>query len=295
MRREDLGRRLGILILGSMLALGVMCGVIISLDTELVSTEIVHQDQMTYAVENDVLWMIDEQGNRGRLVNLEALYLKANPRQEESGKLLWQYGNNVYFVVRKYDTLDEYNEDTLWRYDLVQRKAVRLIETYGAFNHAASYTLEEERGTIRIEYSPGRHEMYLVRIDPITGEEQEWIAPYVYNGSEYSIAQEGELIYEIVRPEEEDAYFICEYNQNTKERRLLCEVDTIDYYAGKLPEAAIKVEEDIYFMDYTYYLTPEEEVAKDDRDLKAVYCKVNVKTAQVSRVSKEAYESLLNH
>ena len=90
MRREGLGRRLGILILGSILALGVMCGVIISLDTELVSTEIVHQDQMTYAVENDVLWMIDEQGNRGRLVNLEALYLKANPRQEESGKLLWQ-------------------------------------------------------------------------------------------------------------------------------------------------------------------------------------------------------------
>lgn len=44
---------------------------------------------------------------------------------------------------------------------------------------------------------------------------------------------------------------------------------------GKLPEAAIKVGEDIYFMDYTYYLTAEEEVEKDDRDLKAVYCKVN--------------------
>ena len=28
-------------------------------------------------------------------------------------------------------------------------------------------------------------------------------------------------------------------------------------------------------MDYTYYLTAEEEVEKDDRDLKAVYCKVN--------------------
>ena len=48
-------------------------------------------------------------------------------------------------------------------------------------------------------------------------------------------------------------------------------------------------------MDYTYYLTPEEEVVQESRDLEAAYCKVNVKTAQVSRVSKEAYEALLNH
>ncbi len=257
-------------------------------------TEIVHQDQMTYAVEDDVLWMIDEQGNRGRLVNLEALYLKANPRQEESGELLWQHGNNVYFIVKKYDTLDEYNEDTLWRYDLVQRKAVRLIETHSTFNRGVSYILEAERGTIRIEYCPGLRQLSRERIDPITGEIQEWIAQYPYNGRECSIAQEGELIYEVVCPEGEEAYFICEYNLNTKEHRLLCEVDTTDFYSRKNPEAAIKVEDDIYFMDYTYYLTPEEEAARENWDFEAAYCKVNVKTAQVSRVSKETYESLLN-
>ena len=270
-------------------------GKIIPLDTEVVSKEVVHQDKMTYAVESDVLWMIDEQGNRGRLVNLDALYIKDYARKKESGEFLWQYGNNVYFVIRKYDTLDEYNEDTLWRYDLVQRKAVRLTETNSAFNRGVSYTLEAERGTIRIEYCPGRRELSRERIDPITGERQEWIAQYAYNGRECRIAEEGDLIYEVVRPEGEEAYFICEYNQTTKKRRLLCEVDTTDFYARQLPEPAIKVEDDIYFMDYTHYLTPEEEVAKENWEFEAAYCKVNVKTAQVSRVSKEAYEALLNN
>lgn len=270
-------------------------GEILPFDTESVSTEIVHQEQMTYAVENDVLWMIDEQGNRGRLVNLEALYVKAYREQEESGEILWKYGNNVYFVVRKYDTLDEYNEDTLWRYDLVQRKAFRLTETMSVFNRGVSYALEAERGTIRIEYCPGRRELSRERIDPITGERQEWIAQYPYNSIECSIAEEGELIYEVVCPEGEEAYFICEYNLNTKEHRLLCEVDTTEFYSRKNPEAAIKVEDDIYFMDYTYYLTPEEETARENWDFEAAYCKVNVKTAQVTRVSKETYESLLNY
>ncbi len=270
-------------------------GEIIPLDTEVVFKEVVHQDKMTYAVESDVLWMIDEQGNRGPLVNLDALYIKDYARKKESGEFLWQYGNNVYFVIRKYDTLDEYNEDTLWRYDLVQRKAVRLTETSSAFNRGVSYTLEAERGTIRIEYCPGRRELSRERIDPITGGRQEWIAQYAYNGRECRIAEEGDLIYEVVRPEGEQAYFICEYNQTTKKRRLLCEVDTTDFYARQLPEPAIKVEDDIYFMDYTHYLTPEEEVAKENWEFEAAYCKVNVKTAQVSRVSKEAYEALLNN
>ncbi len=270
-------------------------GEIIPLEAEKTFTKREHKDIMTYKVENDVLWMIDEQDNKGRLVNLDAFYRKAYKRQKETGEFLWQYGSSVYFAIRRHDTIDDYNEDTLWRYDLVQRKAMKLIERESVFGMGVSYILEAERGTIRVEYCSFRHNLSRVRIDPITGEYQEWIAQYYYDDSECSIAKEGALVYEVVCHKGESDYFICEYNKETKQHRLLCKVDDTDYYGGKFPEAAIKVDDDIYFMDYTYYLTPEEVAQQEEGTFEAAYCKVNVKTAQVSRVSKETYESLLNN
>lgn len=271
-------------------------GEIMPLEVEVDLNEREHKNIMTYKIENEVLWMVDEQGNKGYLTNLDAFYKRDHIRIKETGEFLWQYGSNVYFAIRRYDTIDEYNQDTLWRYDLVQRKATQLIEAESTFDRGVSFILEAERGAIRVEYCAFRHNLSRVRIDPITGEYQEWIAQYHYDDdSECSIAKEGALVYEVVCPKGKGDFFICEYNEETKQHRLLCKVDDIDYYGGKLPQAAIKVDDDIYFMDYTHYLTPEEVKQKQEETFEGAYCKVNVKTAQVSRVSKETYESLLEN
>lgn len=264
-------------------------GEIIPLERQATLAHREYKDRMTYNVEDDVLWMVDEQGNKGRLVNLDAFYKKDYDRVEETGDFLWQYGSNIYFVIKRYDALEEYNEDTLWRYDLIKRKATRLTETMSVFDRGVAYILEPERGTIRVEYCAYRHDLSRERINLITGEHQEWIAQYHHSGN-CTITQEGELIYEVVCPKGERSFFISEYNLATKEQRLLCKVDDGDFYAHFCPKDAIKVGDDIYFMDYTHYLTPEE--AEQDGEFEGAYCKVNVKTTQVSRVSKETYESL---
>ena len=264
-------------------------GEIIPLEREETLAHREYKDIMTYKIEDDVLWMVDEQGNKGRLVNLEAFYRRDDEEVEETGEFLWQYGSNIYFSIRRHYNLEECNEDTLWRYDLMKRKATRLTEATSVLNRDVDYILEPERGTIRVESCAFRTNLTRERIDLITGEHQELIAQY-HDSSNCSIVQEGELIYEVVCPKGEKDFFICEYNLETKEQRLLCKVNDGDFYGGFRPEPAIKVGDDIYFMDYTHYLTPEE--AEQDGHFEGVYCKVNVKTAQVSRVSKETYEAL---
>ena len=49
-------------------------GEIVILGEKNTSKGMAHKDKMTYEIAAETLWMVDEQGSRGRLVNLEGLY-----------------------------------------------------------------------------------------------------------------------------------------------------------------------------------------------------------------------------
>jgi hypothetical protein len=101
--------------------------------------------------------------------------------------------------------------------------------------------------------------------------------------------------YEIIRPKGKSDFYICQYNKQTRKNRLICKINIFSYYDAIEPGPVVKLGDEIYFMDYTYYITQEE---LDNREKGAprpiAYCKVNVKTGVVSRVKEQEYINLLD-
>lgn len=256
------------------------------------STE--NKDIMTYSIDNDMLWMIDEQGEKGRLFKVKVLDDEKKRRGEKEVKILWKKDHNIYFLVQWYDEYEEYIEADLYRYDLIERKATRLVEAFGVFDSEVEFTFEEERGTIRVKSLVVLHYIDHTRIDAITGEYLETIAQMPYIMEKESAEDDDLYDYEVISPKGKQDFYICEYNKKTKEKRLICKIDGSDYYAGYYPEPAVKVGDEIYFMDYTYYVKPGEvDRRTEDGERIPIYCKVNVKTGLVSRVKEKEYCSLL--
>ncbi len=270
-------------------------GEVLPVREPLFSGDLQYKDPMTYKIEDEMLWMIDEQGNKGRLLDLTTLYSLSESKYswwndfQSKGEYLGQQEENIYFAIRRVESVFDRNGycvDTLYRYDLLKRKAIVLAEEKGVLNSPVDIHLELEGGTIILENQEERYYFKCQRVDAFTGELIEYIEPNCGRGGNYYFAKEEGLIYEVISPKEEGGYFISEYNEQTKQQRLVCKISNSDYYDGQSVDPPVKDGDIIYFMDYTYYSTPEEE--KVSRKGNPVYCQVNVKTGQVSRVSPEA-------
>ena len=267
-------------------------GEVIPVGESLFAEEVGSKASMAYKVEDEMLWMIDEQDSKGRLLNLTTLYKDMESQFDNSiskGRYLGQLGENIYFTITQHEFMDKeygFYVDAIYRYNLLERKATFLLEESGALNSPIDIHFEQERGTITVENLEARAYIKCQRIDALTGEVLEYIEPHCGRNGNYYFAKEEGLIYEVISPKEKRGFFISEYNEQTKQQRLICKISGSDYYDGKKVAPPVKEGDLIYFMDYDYYLTPEEE--KVSRKGNPVYCQVNVKTGQVSRVSPEA-------
>ncbi len=249
-----------------------------------------NEASMTFKVEDQMLWMVDEEGSRGCLLDLTTLYKGARAQSDDGESrsyYLGQLGENIYFTIRSVlaQCDGELYVADVYRYDLLKREAIFLVEVNNVFDRHIDIHLEQDRGTITLNRVVVRHYISWERVDALTGETKEYIGQACgRDGNSYFAKEEG-LIYEVISPKEERDFFISEYNEQTKQQRLICKVSTLDYYAGYSVDPPVKDGDIIYFMDYHYYLTPEEE--KVSRKFNPVYCQVNVKTGEVSRVSEE--------
>lgn len=253
-----------------------------------------HKDVMTYSIDNDMLWMIDEKGEKGRLFKVKVLKDVKQKEGKIETKFLWQKDHNIYFIVKRYDELEEYIEADLYRYDLIKRKVVYLTGGYGAFSDV-DFEFEEERGTICICSVTAKHEVTILRLDAVLGEYLEAISPGPQVEDKESTKEDNVYEYEIIRPKGKSDFYICQYNKQTRKNRLLCKINTFSYYDAIMPGPVVKLSDEIYFMDYTYYVTEEDRenhVGKAGKPF--VFCKVNIKTGVVNRVTKDEYIRFLD-
>lgn len=236
------------------------------------------KEEMSYKIEDDTLYMVDSAGNKGRLINLSALCYGDDEMDENERELLWHYKESVYFTTRCRNKEDDYREDLLYRYDLIQRKVVCLHLSTAYWEDQCAYSLEKERDTILVKTTLFK-DYFCDRIDRLTGEVRADV-------QQEQIAREGAISYEIIGPEDQTDYFITAYHNDTKEEQLLCKADRSYYELEKVVYPAIKIGDEIYFMDYSHYLSDEEK----DRDVwpyPVAYCKVNVKSCEVTRMNEQ--------
>ncbi len=243
----------------------------------------IYNDHILYGTKMAGLWCMDLNGQKEQIFNMGSLYDKEYRDGKQSAKLLWQYEDQIYFSIDKHNTLDSYYKTALYRYDLKKRENVYLGEETSVFDHTVKYNLEPERGSIIVEYLHGKGELHRSRIEAMSGSFKEEIEGF--------IDECGEYVYEITSVGDQFEYFICEYNKANGDKKLICKIDANDYYNGFRQEQAIKVGDAIYFTDYTHYLTPKEIADGMTWPPRMTYCKVNIKTKQVNRITQTAYET----
>ena len=125
-------------------------------------------EEMSYKIEEDILYMVDSAGNKGRLLNLAALCDGDDEMDENERELLWHYKESVYFTTRCRSKGVGYREDLLYRYDLLRRKAICLNLSTAYWEDQCTYILEKERETILVKATLyDKH--FCDRIDRLTG------------------------------------------------------------------------------------------------------------------------------
>lgn len=251
-------------------------GKVIPFEPEEKVVRVNEKNKVNYEIIDNVLWMKEEDHKKARLYLISSLYDEHFFPKDQWYEILGSDRENVYFLVGKKEDQDEYCWVSIYRYDLLEHRLIEVKRIESAFYGIDCKWYNEDE--LYIEYGIVRHYLDRICINKLTGE--------VTKSFTGDSLEEGNMCYKILSPKLADCYYICEINKETGEERLLCKKDIPDYYAMKRCEYFFKVGDAIYFNDYTYYWAEEEKQVAQNPPL-TVYCKVDVHTGEVKRVTEE--------